>query len=239
MHMRRSIRKLFDVLVLTTLVTSLVLQVQPARAVTASAYVRVNQVGYTANEPKRAYLLTNTAIANGATFAVKSGSTTVFSAAISASRGSWSNNFGFVYPLNFDSVTAPGTYTISVTSPTSATSPTFKIDTDANLFSSVLANSLFFFQTQRDGPNVITSVMNRQPAHLNDQSASTYNQPVYTKQGKLKSDIVATGEPQRDASGGWFDAGDYIKGIMTASYADGLLLTAARDYPALVGSGTS
>jgi endoglucanase len=204
----------------------------------SNAFVRVNQVGYTASEPKRAYLLA-ASVETGATFVVKNSSgTTVYSAGIGASRGSWSNSFPYVYPLDFDTVTTAGTYTIVVSGPSPATSPSFKIDSAANLYSSVLSNSLFFFQVQRDGPNVITSVMNRLPAHLNDAAASTYNQPVYTNQGKLKSDLVNTGEPMRDVSGGWFDAGDYIKGVMTASYTAGMLETAARDFPAQVGSGT-
>ena len=44
----------------------------PARAVTGSAFVRVNQVGYAAAASKRAYLMSSV-VETGATFAVRSG----------------------------------------------------------------------------------------------------------------------------------------------------------------------
>src|SRR5215467_11617844 len=90
-----------------------------------SAFVRVNQVGYGSGQTKRAYLMSSGA-ETGATFAVKnSGGVTVFSGPIGANLGSWSRSFGNVYALDFDTVTAAGTYTISVTDPTNATSPPF------------------------------------------------------------------------------------------------------------------
>lgn len=55
----------------------------------ATAYVRVNQVGYVGGSTKRAYLMASGA-ETGATFAVKnSGSTTVYSASVGTSLGAW------------------------------------------------------------------------------------------------------------------------------------------------------
>src|SRR5438270_12530583 len=73
-----------------------------------SAYVRVNQMGYGSAAPKRAFLMAPAA-ESGATFTVVNGSgTTVYSAAIGASQGSWSTPYPDVYALDFDSVTTPG-----------------------------------------------------------------------------------------------------------------------------------
>src|SRR5260370_33047180 len=100
----------------------------------ASAYIRVNQVGYVGSSAKRAYLMASGA-ETGATFAVKnSGGTAIYSASVGTSLGAW-GTFTSVYALDFDSVTSAGTYTIAVTSPIAATSPAFKIDTAANLYS--------------------------------------------------------------------------------------------------------
>src|ERR1700757_3368374 len=116
----------------------------------ASAYIRVNQVGYSTGATKRAYLMATTAETSG-TFAVKnSGGSTVYSAAIGANLGKW-GTFSYVYALDFDSVSAAGTYTISVASPIVATSPSFKIDSGTNIYSTPLTNSLFYFETSRDG----------------------------------------------------------------------------------------
>ena len=65
-----------------------------ANATSASAYVRVNQVGYeTANAPFQAYLM-STASEAGATFTVNTypGGATVYSGPIGAKLGTWSNS---------------------------------------------------------------------------------------------------------------------------------------------------
>ena len=88
----------------------------------AAAQVRVNLVGYAATGTKRAYLMSGAA-ETGATFAVKSGPTTVLSGPVGADLGSWSNSYSHVYAIDFDSLTTAGTYTIAVSGPAPATSP--------------------------------------------------------------------------------------------------------------------
>src|SRR5579864_8706176 len=128
----------------------------------ASAFIRVNQVGYPGSASKRAYLMA-TASESGATFAVKNSSgTTVFTAGVGASLGAW-GTFTSVYALDFDSVSTAGTYTISVASPVAATSPAFKIDTGANLYATPLAKALSYYETSRDGPNYIPNALRTAP----------------------------------------------------------------------------
>src|SRR5205814_3480812 len=92
-------------------------------AVAQSAFVRVNQVGYVSGASKRAYLMAS-GVETGATFVVKnsSGSTVFGPTAIGANLGSWSTGYPDVYALDFDSLTAAGTYTISVSGAIAATS---------------------------------------------------------------------------------------------------------------------
>ncbi len=133
-----------------------------AQAATATAYVRVNQLGYP-DAAKRAYLMSSTA-ETGATFSVKnSAGSTVYTAAIGANLGSWSSSYPDVYALDFDSVTTPGTYSISVTGPVAATSPSFVIDTAQNVYAAAMANALSFYQNERDGPNYIPSALRTAP----------------------------------------------------------------------------
>src|SRR5438874_10396441 len=206
----------------------------------AAAFVRVNQVGYPANGSKRAYLMA-TGVETGATFAVKNSSgTTLFSGLIGANLGSWSNSYPDVYALDFSTVTAAGTYTITVSGPIAASSPTFKIDSAANFYSNPLANSLFSYQNKRKRPNFIASPRRTVAGHVNDQSATVYITPSTNNNGRFSGDLKPVSPATLiDASGGWWDAGDYLKFVQTTSYTLGVLLIGARDFPNQMGAGSS
>src|SRR5229473_2401815 len=202
----------------------------------ASAYIRVNQVGYVGSSTKRAYLIASAA-ETGATFAVKNAAgTTVFSASVGTSLGAW-GTFTSVYALDFDSVTTAGTYTISVASPIAATSPAFKIDTAANLYATPLANALYYYETSRDGPNYIPNALRTAPGHVKDQSAKVYFTPTFNKKDNA-GPLTPTGAII-DASGGWWDAGDYLKFVETHSYTVAMMLVGVRDFPNQLDAGSS
>jgi endoglucanase len=227
------------------LVAAIVLAAGGPRAETAraapaasSAFVRVNQVGYPSAGSKRAYLMASAA-ETGATFSVKdSTGATVFSAPVGASLGGWGNTFKSVYALDFNPVAAAGSYTITVSGPVPATSPSFRIDTGPGVYAGPLANALSFYQTERDGPNFIPNALRTAAAHLNDQNAMTYLTPHANSSGRFSGDLTPLGI-RVDGSGGWWDAGDYIKGVETLGYATDLLLAGARDFPAQMGTGSA
>jgi endoglucanase len=202
-----------------------------------NAFVRVNQIGYATTASKRAYLMASGA-ETGATFSVKNGSTTVFSSAIGANLGSWSSAYPDVYALDFDSVSTIGTYTIAVSGPIAGSSPTFTIDTAANLYTSALTNALSFYQNERDGPNYIPSALRTAPGHLNDAMAKTYLTPSVNKNGGFSGDLTPIGI-MIDASGGWWDAGDYLKFVETTSYTVDLQQIGVRDFPNQMGAGST
>jgi endoglucanase len=212
-----------------------------ARAAPAasSAFVRVNQVGYPAAGSKRAYLMAS-ADETGATFSVKdsTGATVFGPAPVGAAVGAWGNTFTSVYALDFDPVAAAGSYTIAVAGPVPAASPSFRIDTGPGVYAGPLANALSFYQTERDGPDFIPNALRTAPAHLNDQNAMTYLTPHANSSGRFSGDLTPLGITV-DGSGGWWDAGDYIKGVETLSYATDLLLAGAREFPAQMGTGSA
>jgi endoglucanase len=207
-----------------------------AQAATATAFVRVNQLGYP-DSAKRAYLMSSTA-ETGATFAVKnSAGSTVYSAPIGANLGSWSSSYPDVYALDFDSLATPGAYSIAVTGPVAATSQSFVIGTAQSVYAAAMANSLSFYQNERDGPNYIPSALRTAPGHLNDENAMTYLTPSYNAgSGRFSGSLTSLGISM-DASGGWWDAGDYLKFVETTSYTVDLQLLLARDFPAEAGAG--
>lgn len=207
----------------------------PSAATAQSSFVRVHQTGYVANAPKRAYLMSS-ASSSGASFSVlNSNGSPVYSAAIGASQGSW-GSFTHVYALDFDTVTSPGIYTISVIGSISSTSPSFPIDTGENLYSTLLENTLYFYENERDGANFITTPLRTAAGHLNDEKAKVYFTPTFNKKDNA-GPLTPTGAVI-DASGGWWDAGDYMKFVETHSYVVALMLVGARDFPNQMGAGS-
>jgi hypothetical protein len=195
------------------------------------AYIVVNQVGYTPDDPKTAVLISESAPSD-MTFSVvdTASGKSVFSGTLADDSGASNEQYQHTYALDFSSVTAPGEYRIDAAG---ASSPAFQIATADALYAPLLDNALLFYQAQRDGRDVISSVLNRKPSHLNDAHAQVYEEPAYDADDVLESDLTPVEGVTVDVSGGWFDAGDYIKMIETASFTEALLLVAERDVAAL------
>ena len=200
-----------------------------------SSLVRVHQTGYVSNAPKRAYLMTSTS-STGSSFTVNGPGGVAFSASIGPDQGKW-GTFAHVYALDFDSVSAAGNYTISITGTIAVTSPGFRIDTGASLYTTPLANSLYFYQNERDGANFISTPLRTAAGHLNDAHAKVYFSPTFNKKDSAGT-LTPTGAVI-DASGGWWDAGDYLKFVETHSYTVALMLQGVRDFPNQMGAGSS
>ena len=203
--------------------------------------IRVNQVGYDIDQPagRRAFLLSTTA-AGESTYFVRApeGGLAASGPVPATSLGAWSKTYGFVYPLDLSAVSTPGTYTLTVSGTVSGTSPVFRVDHAAALYGPLLPNALAFYQAQRDGPDVITTVLERKPAHLNDAATTAYQPPVYDVDGVLVGTLHPVGKALIDVSGGWADAGDYVKFVQTTSYVVDVMLVGVRDEPDLLGPGS-
>ncbi len=107
----------------------------------------------------------------------------------------------------------------------------FAIGDGAQLYRQLVDNAVQYFTSERDGPDVDSAVLGRQPANLTDENAYVYADPAYDSNDNLLGTLKKIGGPV-DVSGGWFDAGGgYEKFAYTASYADALMLIAARDFP--------
>jgi endoglucanase len=211
-----------------------------AGAATVSAYVRVSQVGYeTANPPFQAYLMSNASEA-GATFKVtNSEGTVVYSGGIGALLGTWSNSKTLTYNVYALSFTVAGgdTYTISVSGPVVATSPKFAVNTPDVLYPGLLLNTLWFYETDRDGPNYIPNALRSAPGHLNDEDATVYDTPALNSNDLITTKttpLTSTGTTI-DGAGGWWDAGDYMKYVETISYTTALMEIGIRDFPNQMG----
>ena len=215
------------------LLATLLCATPPAHAVTA--YVRVNQLGYEASTSMRAYLMTSSVV-SGVNFAVvNSGGQTVVSGPVGAKLGA----FGVysVYPIDFMLATL-GTYTVKVSGPVTAISPSFHADSPAALYGTPLANNLSFYQNERDGPNFIATPLRTAAGHLNDASATVYTTPAFDSNDLILGSLSSTGTTI-DGRGGWWDAGDYVKFVQTHSYVEALMLIGIRDFPSQMGGASA
>lgn len=208
-----------------------------------SAWIRVNQAGYEAGQPARAFLMTLDPV-SAVTFKVRnSDGKAVASGSVGALLGTWGHSKTVtynVYPIDFR-VPAGDTYRITVSGTISAKSPEFAVDTPAVLYPGFLLNTLFYYQTERDGSRFISNALRTAPGHRNDEHARQYLTPPIDNNGYVANTppappLVPAQLPDIDASGGWWDAGDYMKYVEDESYVTALMEIGVRDFPDQMGA---
>jgi len=228
-------RRRLSILTVTvaTAITCVTLAASSATAasqVAARPEVRVDQVGYPASGPKVAFVMLARPTA-AVRFEVTTPYGVVYRGTSSDDVGAWNSGYRAVYRLDFSGVKTAGVYQVRLLSPAVAVSPSFAIGSGTQLYRQLVDNAVRYFTSERDGPDTDPAVLDRQPANLTDERAYVYADPRYDDNDNLLGSLHRIGGPV-DVSGGWFDAGGgYEKFAYTASYADALMLIAARDYP--------
>ena len=209
-----------------------------------AAAIRVDQVGYPSGAAKVAEIMTKARpsgdLPGGGLrwVLVRAGSCTVAASGLARQNlGAWSKRYGWVWAARFSQVRAPGRYRVGILGDASAASPWFAIGSAARLYAQPLANALYFYQNERDGPDFIHTALRSAPGHLNDASAMTYRTPPVDGNGNFKGSLAkyATGV-RINATGGWFDAGDYLHFVETTSYTEAVLLQGVASFPRQMGS---
>ena len=209
-----------------------------------AAAIRVDQVGYPSGAAKVAEIMTKARpsgdLPGGGLrwVLVRAGSCTVAASGLARQNlGAWSKRYGWVWAARFSQVRAPGRYRVGILGDASAASPWFAIGSAARLYAQPLANALYFYQNERDGPDFIHTALRSAPGHLNDASAMTYRTPPVDGNGNFQGSLAkyATGV-RINATGGWFDAGDYLHFVETTSYTEAVLLQGVASFPRQMGS---
>ncbi len=201
-------------------------------AARAPAEVRVNQVAYPAAGPKVAYAMLPAPVSSVA-FTVWDGATAVFRGRSATDVGGWNSRYHAVYALTFAGLDRPGAdYRIQISAGgQTAQSPAFAVGSASAAYGPLVTNAVRYFTSERDGPDVVHSVLSREPANLTDERAVVYAAPKYDSNDNLIGKFRKIGGPV-NVAGGWFDAGGgYEKFAYTATYADGLMEIAQRDFP--------
>ncbi|WP_328913414.1 MULTISPECIES: glycoside hydrolase family 9 protein [unclassified Streptomyces] len=191
--------------------------------------VRVNQAGYADGAAKEAFLLAHGKVSNASWKLLDSHGKVAAHGRTGGSLGKWNKGYPAVYLIDFSKVHRHGRYHLVVGGAATASSPAFTIGSRAAVFGKPAADATAFFQAQRDGAHTVPGALHRKPAHLNDAKAAVYAWPTFTDPDgdTIKAAPKKIGGPV-DVSGGWFDAGDYLKFTETTSYAVAALQIAAR-----------
>jgi endoglucanase len=144
----------------------------------AQTQVRVDQVGYPTGGPKVAYVMLARPAA-AVSFEITTPYGVAYRGTSADDLGPWNSAYRAVYQLSFSGVSVPGVYQVKVTAPAEAVSPAFVIGTGAQLYRQLVDNGVRYFTSERDGPDVVASVLHRQPANLTDEAANIYEDPAY------------------------------------------------------------
>jgi endoglucanase len=166
----------------------------------ATAWIRVNLVGYLPTDRKVAILSSEKPMTGR--FAVGD-----FRAELGPDCGAW-GPFAHNYRLDFSAVTEPGNYRVRVGD---IHSESFKIAADA--FAEVPKQLLAFMRLQRCGEN-----------------------PVTGKRCHQQDGIDTTTGARVDLVGGWHDAGDRLKHMITTTYCVAALQLAGAEDEARHGA---
>ncbi|MBP6004062.1 MAG: glycoside hydrolase family 9 protein [Pyrinomonadaceae bacterium] len=167
------------------------------------AYVRVNQAGYQAGDSKVAVAFADRAI--GGRFTVRdtaTGKGVLTGEVRPVSRAEWGGAYPFYGELDFSPLNAIGRYVIDLADPQTR-SPEFTI----GKYPGYHEDLLFFMRQQRCGYNPFLDMT----CHQRD--GRTFYGPM-------------PDETYIDASGGWHDAGDQLKYLITASNATARMMLA-------------
>ncbi|HEY5398940.1 MAG TPA: glycoside hydrolase family 9 protein [Trebonia sp.] len=198
---------------------------KPTTAKPAAPEIRLNQVGYQPTAPKSAYVMLPARVASVPFTITDAKGRVVYRGVSRDDVGAWNAGYQAVYLLSFSGLHRCGTYQVRVGSTVSVT---FKIANGSALYGPLVDNAVRYFTSERDGADVEHDVLSREPANLTDEKADVYATPSYDDNDNLLGTLKKVGGPV-NVSGGWFDAGGgYEKFGYTASYADALMLIAAR-----------
>jgi endoglucanase len=204
-----------------------------------AALFRVDQIGYPSGAAKLAAIMTRSRRAGTGWELISRHPCRVVARGVTRTNlGAWSHRYPAVWAVRFSSVRGPGTYRLVLTAHPATVSPWFRIGPASGLYARAVANALSFYQNERDGPALIRSTLRTAPGHLNDASAMTFRAPNVSPDGNFPGSLrkYATGV-RIDATGGWWDAGDYLKFVQTTSFTVAMMLQGIASFPALLGGG--
>ncbi|MEU8620529.1 glycoside hydrolase family 9 protein [Streptomyces sp. NPDC048623] len=210
--LRRSAALLTGVLLLGGLLTAPAVAGVPA-ATAATAAVRVNQVGYLPDGPKRATVVTTAT--QSLTWQLRNASGTVVATGSTVPHGADTPSGQSLQVADFSSYRETGTgYVLAVDGSSSVS-----FDIRADLYDALRSDSMAFFHHQRSGiaidASLVGSAYARPAGHLG----------VAPNKGDVSVPCQATVcDYTQDVRGGWYDAGDHGKYVVNGGISTWLVV---------------
>jgi len=164
-------------------------------------YIRTTQVGFLPGDLKTAVVMSQSPVLENKFVIINSSNKSIVFSGLLEKQVHSFGSFKYCYELNFSRLDLPGTYKIKING---ENSEPFRIGD--NIFNNVVDSLMLFFREQRCGP---TDPILHKPCHLSD---------VVRLVGD-KNDSKGI-----DLTGGWHDAGDYIKFLSTSAYTTYMLI---------------
>jgi len=189
---------------------------QAAASPLQGAHIRVNQVGYLPDDPKVAIVVSDEELGVEYELVDEASGSVVLSVGAQRNRKPDYGRFAYHYDLDFSSFEQPGRYHLRHVD-TGDRSGTFRIG--GNAYGDAHELLLEFMRQQRCGYNPFIEAA----CHRYD-GRSAY--------GPLPEGSFV------DASGGWHDAGDQLKYLITSSFATAIMLLAYELEPDKFGDRT-
>lgn len=166
-------------------------------------YIRINQAGYLASDTKAAIAFSKTPLEGDFFLFDSATGNPIFRASLKAvPAANWGSEFPYHYELDFSAFNLPGKYFLKL-----GTGDSISKEFTIGAYPAYQEDLLFFMRQQRCGYNPYLDMV----CHKRD--GRTFYAPVPDK-------------TFIDASGGWHDAGDQLKYLITASNATARMLLA-------------
>ncbi|MCX6149514.1 MAG: glycoside hydrolase family 9 protein [Ignavibacteriales bacterium] len=178
----------------------------------AEIFIRVNQVGFLPKDLKTAIVLSNMDLLNQPFSICNAEGKVVLKDKMGESSGIF-GSFNYSYQINFSMVKKPGKYFIEI-----ETTKSFTFEIGEGIYNRVVDSLMLFFKVQRCG---YTNPLLHKVCHPFDATSIIDN-------GKVINE-------KPDVTGGWHDAGDYVKFLNTTAYATYILIFAYEFDPQKFG----
>jgi endoglucanase len=163
-------------------------------------FIRTNQIGFFPDDLKTAVVLSNINLKDKPFFILDNNSSEIKFESSVVDSPSVYGGFNFCYEIDFSKLNTTGTYKIKL-----ADNESYPFQIGNSIFNNVRDSISLFLKAKRCGP---TNPILHLPCHLSDAA-------------KI---IGYKDSTARDLTGGWHDAGDYVKFLKTAAYTTYMLL---------------